>query len=85
MISDCPRLPFATQESYSRPSAMTATIAPLPKCRETPACFFVPLGFEKVELGPSIIYRERKERYTSSLTYDGIADFIGLLGNAFAL
>jgi hypothetical protein len=63
---------------------MTATIAPLPKCRETPAWFFVPSGFEKVELGP-MIYRERKKRYTSSLTYDGIADFIGLLGNAFAL
>ena len=74
MISACSRLPFRFATKLSRPSAMTATIAPLPKCRETRACFFVPLGFEKVELGPSMIYRERKKRYGvhSSPTYDGI-------------
>lgn len=47
---------------------MTATIAPLPKCREAPACFNVPWAFEKVVLGPSLT-NAKNGRY---LTYDAV-------------
>jgi hypothetical protein len=51
---------------------MTATIAPLPKCREAPACFDVPWAFEKVVLGPSLT-NAKNGRY---LTYDAVSDFV---------
>lgn len=57
---------------HSAPSAMTATIAPLPKCREAPACFDVPWAFEKVVLGPPIT-NAKNGRY---LTDDAVIDFL---------
>jgi hypothetical protein len=53
---------------HSGPSARTATIAPLPKCREAPACFDVPLGFEKVVLGLSLTNAKNGR----DLTYDAV-------------
>jgi hypothetical protein len=50
---------------------MTATIAPLPKCREAPACFDVPWAFEKAVLGLSLT-NAKNGRY---LTYDAVIDF----------